>query len=149
VSRGDIYLLVSASLSLFLGALVYIFLRNTPTHFEELIAVYIDIPVYALPVGFAKQEELRLFLNSYAADALWMFSFTTGLYLLLNGSSGLDRVAKAFFYSLMFGIFSESLQYFGVVSGTFDWFDILIFIVTALFAAILCLIVQIKEQHHA
>ena len=146
MSRGDIYLLASASLSLLLGILIYVFLRNDQTHIEEMIAVYIDIPVYVLPFGLAEQEGLRLFINGYAADALWMFTFTTGVYLLLKGSSGFDRAVRAFFYSLISGIFSESLQYFELVRGTFDWLDILTFFLTAGFAATLCLIVQIKEQ---
>ena len=149
MSRGDIYLFASASLSLLLGTLIYIFLRNDQTYIEETIAVYIDLPVYVLPFGLAEQKGLRLFINGYASDALWMFTFTTGLYLLLKDSSRLGRIVKAFFYSLISGFFYESLQYFELVGGTFDWLDILTFILTAVFAATLCLIVQIKEQHRA
>jgi len=147
--KSDILWLVSAFLSLFLGALFYIFIRTEPTYITELISFFIDIPLLAPLSIFIEQNEVRLLINNYAADALWMFSFTIGLNVLLTGSSRLDRVSKAFFYSLVSGIFFESFQYFGLVRGTFDWLDIFTFILTALVAAALCLIFPKKELGYA
>jgi hypothetical protein len=74
----------------------------------------------------------RLLINSYAADALWMLSFSTGCYLLFaDGSNVSRRRNNCFVLAAGAGIFLESLQAAGFIYGTYDFLDILIFIVFA------------------
>lgn len=129
--------LISAA-SLVAGCCVYAFIRVTPTALEVYIRSYFDLPRFMDYSIYIEHEVARLLINSYAADALWMLSFSTGCYLLFVDGSNISRQRNSCFYLAgTVGVFLELLQATGYVYGTFDYFDICVFIIFAYLGSVI------------
>ena len=75
------------------------------------------------------------FINYYLCDFLWAFSLSCGLIFIL-GDGTKQKLVCAEIASL-YGLFWELLQQRGVVSGTGDWLDVLIYFLASLLAGII------------
>ena len=74
-----------------------------------------------------------MWLSFYVPDGLWAY----GLFFALSAFNGSK---KAYLLSVCAGVVWELLQKFDVCYGTFDWFDILMYILASLIAFIILLI---------
>lgn len=64
---------------------------------------------------------LLAFLQNFACDMLWAYALTCCVYLIWGG-----RLLPVGLLCVGFSAAMELLQYFGVISGTFDFWDILL-----------------------
>lgn len=112
-------------ISLFSGFLVYVFFRPN-THISKLI--------YSL-IGTSVEMSGSRFIRFYVADYLWGFSLSCWLYAIFlprrRGSALCTLVV------CVVGVGYESLQFFGVVSGTGDVIDCLMYLLAGLTVNIL------------
>lgn len=125
---------ILCSITLLTGCVVYIIFR--PTTFVALIFDNI------LTVDIARDNLSFLscdFIKYYIPDLLWSFSLGCGLIAILNPK--IKGVIYCCLVSLLYGCLWEILQYFQIVSGTFDIYDIVMY----LLAAIIAVIINIKE----
>ncbi len=78
-----------------------------------------------------KNKSLRLFFTGYFSDIAWCFSLCLTAFALTE----LKYIKPSGKLSLLcLPFITEILQYIGIVRGTFDWYDILTYvIVIALF----------------
>ena len=73
-----------------------------------------------------------MLVNSFVADALWMLSFSIGLYLVFSSIKNVrSRRYICFLVAAGVGSFLEYLQSTEVIAGTFDSWDIVTFIISA------------------
>jgi hypothetical protein len=75
-------------------------------------------------------------------DGLWSYSFLSFTLILWKN----ERSLNAYLWlsiAFLVGILLEICQYFHLISGTFDWLDILVYLIFNLFA-----IIQFKSQQH-
>lgn len=93
--------------------------------------------------------QLRIYLHPYAGDLmrfhipdfLWAFALSCGLQAVFVISKTAEILSCAL-AAFVCGVIWETLQYAGVVSGTADWLDILMYFL-AVFASIL---INTKER---
>ena len=128
-SHRVIYIFASIILLLFTGFGIYYFLR---------------IPIIAFTLfNIAPNEYITsntdnpfiYFMVFCLPDALWYMSLLLTQTLFLKEKGWLNRLLIAVAVSLPFLL--ETGQYFSLVSGTFDWFDILTYCSTLI--VFLCL----------
>ena len=86
-----------------------------------------------------KSNILTDFIRYYLPDFLWAFAFGAALTAV---SYSHNRIVIILFSAVSFliGVLFEFVQYFGIVNGTFDYFDILMYAV----AALTCAAINIK-----
>ena len=134
VTKRTMYISLSV-VSLVLGCCVYIFLRE---HSD------IGILFSAFPFVHAIQKSLNndslCFFRYYFSDFLWAFSLNCGLLAIyIPGKKGGIFCAYTTF---LCGCVWELLQYLGIIAGTGDMFDVLLY----LLAATLCTIINIRSE---
>ena len=109
---------ISGVISLMLGGMIYVFYRPNTYVFN----FFREIP---LP----RQSFLFLdvpWIKYYFADYLWAYSLCCGLHLIFQPQrTGSFLLAGI---TVLFGSTFEFLQYAGVLSGTGDLWDVLMFI---------------------
>ena len=122
-------------ISLTLGGLLYIVFREN-SHFSGWFN------------GFILVEEIRThfavfssaFLKYYFPDFLWGFSLACGFVAIYNPKKQGVYLCGAISFTL--GCVWEALQAFSVVSGTGDFFDIMMYLISS----IACIMINQKEQ---
>ena len=130
IKKRRLWLVLISALSLFGGCFIYAFIRVTPTYFETYIGLFFDTPFFVNNLIHIQHKTLRVFVNSFAADALWMLSFSTGLYLVFSSIMNVrSRRYICFLVAVGVGSILEYLQAAEVITGTFDYWDIVTYIV--------------------
>ena len=148
-NKSDLLLLVAAATSLIGGMVSYILFRVTPTHFELLMADLLGIPALLEIYIRLDQEQMHMLMTCYAADFFWMFSLVTGLFVLLKTNVAPAAVAfRSAFLSLLVGLLLELLQRSKVISGTFDFYDLITFLIAAVMAVIICIKTETREKKY-
>ncbi|MBP3696375.1 MAG: hypothetical protein J6J45_02435 [Clostridia bacterium] len=132
--KKRVILTLLAIFSLITGLLIYLFLRkDTYLHgyFSAELCNYVYVNV--------KSNILTDFIRYYLPDFLWAFAFGAALTAV---SYSHNRIVIILFSAVSFliGVLFEFVQYFGIVNGTFDYFDILMYAV----AALTCAAINIK-----
>lgn len=132
--KKRVILTLLAIFSLITGLLIYLFLRkDTYLHgyFSAELCNYVYVNV--------KSNILTNFIRYYLPDFLWAFAFGAALTAV---SYSHNRIVIILFSAVSFliGVLFEFVQYFGIVNGTFDYFDILMYAV----AALTCAAINIK-----
>lgn len=119
--------LLYSLLSLGIGALMYVFYRQD-TYIGGLIGEIISV---SLPI----HDIFSAFAAWYFPDFLWMFSLTCALFsiMLPKGKNLLLWCCVAFFMGALW----EFLQWRDVVSGTADWWDVILYSMAVILAAII------------
>ncbi len=81
-------------------------------------------------------------ITNYLPDGLWAFSFTLTL-LSMNQRPTIEMILL-----MVFGgsLIIELLQYLNVVSGTFDWIDLLVYFLFSIFSVIVHRLFEFKSD---
>ena len=113
--------------SVLLGLLIYIFFRS-----ETYIHLFLE-KFFAFDALFFSLADNSIidFLRYYFVDFLWCFS----LLCILSGFSQkfcVFNLVTVSAVSVSLGIFFEFLQKVGYISGTFDYLDILMYVIAGL-----------------
>ena len=115
-----------ALLSLLFGVLNYLL-------FQSNISFFNAIHIQQGKTFFIKNSELRSFMRGYFSDITWCCS----LYLVtivLSERSSLHFYGKILILFLPFMV--EFAQYFDFIYGTFDWYDLLTYLIILILAII-------------
>ena len=94
---------------------------------------------HPLSAGEIYKNTLLRLLRYYAFDAVWAFSLTSSLYLIMGRGRG--KVPAYLTVTVAMAVMSEAAQLFSLFPGTFDVWDIAVEIVGALTGALI-----IKKQ---
>lgn len=121
--------------SLSLGGALYLAFRPY-SYISELVGT-----IFALePLRRAAGRFSCEFLKYYFPDYLWTFSLSCGLIAIFGPK--LKGVAMCCLTSFLLGVVWEILQFIGVVSGTGDILDVIMYLLAALTA----LLINFKEK---
>ena len=107
---------------LLLGTGIY-FTFRTPIRIFEMLG----ITQYQIVV-LETQNSFNYFLVFCSSDALWYMSLLLLQTYFLAGKGFLNRLLIVIAIILPFLL--ETFQYFEIISGTFDWYDILTYCLT-------------------
>ena len=119
LSQRHKILLDLALISLLFGFLNYMF-------FESHISFFMAMHIQSGKTFFIQNSVLRNFMKGYFSDIAWCCS----LYLVtvvFSERNSLDIVGKILILLLPFLV--EFAQYFDFIHGTFDWFDLLTYLI--------------------
>ena len=132
VTSRKIYLLLCVS-SLSLGVLLYILFRENS---------YIGIATNHFTVVSAARKVFAFlscdFLMFYFPDFLWCFSLCFGLFAIYLPTQ--KQALMCVLTAILFGCTWELLQYVGLISGTGDLLDALMYLLSGIICAILNMI---------
>lgn len=128
--KCDVIILVASIALLIIGAGVY-FIFRTPIRIFEMLG----ITQYQIVV-LETQNPFNYFLVYCLPDALWYMSLLLLQTFFLAGKGLLNRLLIIIAIILPFLL--EIFQYLEIISGTFDWYDILTYCLTLIFY-LLCL----------
>ena len=121
--RATIVILIIAIVCLLLGTGIYYFFRTPVVAFAKLHITQVEI------IQTINKDNLFLYFLIYCLpDALWYMSLLLVQIFFLKEKGWLNRLLVGIAVSLPFLL--ETGQYFGCVSGTFDWFDIITYCLT-------------------
>ena len=120
--KCDVIILVSSIALLIIGAGVY-FIFRTPIRIFEMLG----ITQYQIVV-LETQNSFNYFLVFCSSDALWYMSLLLLQTYFLAGKGFLNRLLIVIAIILPFLL--EMFQYFNIMCGTFDWYDILTYCLT-------------------
>lgn len=123
---------------LLLGGLVYVIYRDKSLlMFDWFNAIGIGNEIDGLR-GLFQGEGIYGWVKYSLPDGLWIFSYMFLVDAIWNGSKSISSFI--FIYSLpIFALLSEFLQYFGLLTGVFDWIDV----ASYLFAILLFVIIKL------
>lgn len=130
--------LIFGVLSLLLGLLVYLFF-NQNTYISGIIPSAIHLPHVQL-----KNRYIESFIHSFLADLLWAASATFAVQYIVE-----LKGRKVFLLSLtaVLGIAVELMQKFNIMSGVFDFYDIIVYVIGS-FCSILIIILGRKSYEN-
>ena len=120
--KCDVIILVASIALLIIGAGVY-FIFRTPIRVFEMLG----ITQYQIVV-LQNQNPFNYFLVYCFSDALWYMSLLLLQTYFLIGKGFLNRLL--IIIAIMLPFLLEVFQYFDIMSGTFDWYDILTYCLT-------------------
>ena len=123
---------ILSALSLFLGLIIYIFMRSeTNFHFllTEGIRNYLFNISNAVPDNFFTD-----FLRFWFVDFLWGMSLTFAL-ISVTVEATKKKIITVSCVSFLAGALFELAQLFSLVSGTFDIFDVAMYAAASLISA--------------
>lgn len=109
-------LILNCIISLFAGILIYTLFKRG-TYFNNLIQHFISLPFYMVNTMVGKA------ILIWGCDFLWAYSLNFALALILKPFNRTILLSSLLAFSA--GFLFEILQYFGIFSGTYDFFDIL------------------------
>ena len=121
-NQRAIYLLLAAILLLLIGIGIYFFFRTPIIAFS----IFHIEPLESIADN--KNNPYIYFLLFCLPDALWYMSLLLVQILFLKETGRLNRLLVGIAISLPFLL--ETCQYIGLISGTFDWFDIVTYFFT-------------------
>lgn len=121
MTRRASVILILAVVCLLLGTGIYYFFRMPIIAFTKLHITQVEIQT-------VKDNPFIYFLVYCLPDALWYMSLLLVQTLFFKEKGWLNRLLVGTAISLPFLL--EAGQYLGFVSGTFDWYDILIYCIT-------------------
>ena len=122
LKKCDVIILVASIALLIIGAGVY-FIFRTPIRIFEMLG----ITQYQIVV-LETQNSFNYFLVYCSSDALWYMSLLLLQTFFLAGKGFVNRLLIVIAIILPFLL--EMFQYFNIMCGTFDWYDILTYCLT-------------------
>ena len=138
--KQHMFYALNISISLVIGLIVYVCYRPD-TYVSQ--AVYNLLGISHDIGGFANwlPTWLLLFIRNYLADIIWAYALTfTICYILWNQNKSMFPI---FSIVAVFEICIEVSQKVGIMSGTFDWFDIFLEICIS---ALVMLVIKTKYK---
>lgn len=122
MTRQVALILIIAILCLLLGTGIYYFFRTPIIAFTKLHITQGEIQT------INKDNPFIYFLVYCLPDALWYMSLLLVQTFFLKETGWLNRLLVGIAFSLPFLL--EIGQYLGLISGTFDWLDIITYCIT-------------------
>lgn len=119
---------------LFLGALIYVFLRSDNSFISNLSGRKFAFEIYPL---------LDTYIKYSLADGLWLYAFLWALHLINVNQKRIGQILTL--AATAMAIVVEIGQHFNIVSGTFDFLDIL----TYMFAFLIFQIILSDPLKHS
>lgn len=117
-----------------IGGALYIFLR--PTAYVSLVIRKIKLVSILLEkVNFDSSNWLALFLNNWFCDFLWAYALAFCLLLVFEKAG--KKYIMPIVISIGFSVLFEVLQGFEIISGTFDWLDLIMELTAIILAVII------------
>ena len=117
-----------------IGGILYVLFRE-----ETIIARLVrDLPFIELVRSVVSVYSCS-YLMYYVPDFLWAFSL--GSLLIAIPGNG-EKAIYCGIFAFICGFLWEILQYYRIVNGTFDWVDIIMY----LLAGLLCILINYKER---
>ena len=120
--KCDVIILVASIALLIIGAGVY-FIFRTPIRIFEMLG----ITQYQIVV-LETQNSFNYFLVYCSSDALWYMSLLLLQTFFLTGKGFVNRFL--IIIAILLPFLLEMFQYFNIMCGTFDWYDILTYCLT-------------------
>lgn len=133
-ARVRISYILCALISLSLGVLIYLVFRRE-TYLHILLPEIIDLNFEYLR-EVTKESEFVSFLKYYFVDFLWGLSLSFSLLSVVNFKK-ISRVLFVSVVSVLWGILWEISQLTSLTKGTFDYLDILMYILAVIVAALI------------
>jgi len=131
VFRFKLILIVKSSAYLITGTLIYLFLgRNTFIH--SLLFELTGIEIQGVSV--VENSFILNFLRCYFVDFIWLSSFFNA-FLATQYRLNFRSVFWAFIITFSVGVCYELFQLFGILNGTSDFIDIIMYLTAGLFSA--------------
>ena len=123
---------LSVILPLIIGLGIYIIVDNNSYLYKLFGAALYRFSFMNDLHAFAENNSVFIFLRCYICDFCWAFSLEGCVFLIFrNERRGLLISAVI---SIVFSVFIETLQYFNIIIGTFDFVDIIFEIIAVLLA---------------
>ena len=116
-NKKTFFLVANATIPLFLGLVIYTFMKS-----GTYINTFLNIDFAYIP-----KTIIGIFIINWFCDFLWSYALVFALFLVLSPFK--NRLTISCIVSLILGIVLETLQYANILSGTFDWWDIVIEVV--------------------
>ncbi len=129
MAKKRIFLSIFSFLSLAAGLLIYLVFRN-----DTFIHAFLPHGICDFFYVELERNAFTDFVKFYLCDFLWAFSFSNAL-TCVSYSFEKKRLVINALLVLFCGVLFEVLQHFGVISGTFDFADILAYAVAAVLSA--------------
>ena len=120
--------IILSCFSLFLGGAVYLLYRE-----NVIISIFVEQFIDLSRIRALRPFPESIFINGYLCDYLWMFSFTSSFAFLFYEER---RKWLAYTFNFLCGVFWEIAQLKSLVSGAFDFLDVLTYL-TAVFSVVL------------
>lgn len=131
--KNIIFFGMNIIIPLLAGVFLYIWMRPD-TYISIYVYNFLDLSVNDLKFGFSLPHLLSSFLRNFSCDMLWAYSLTFTVFVILGLKY--ESLKPTLIICSMFEIGIELLQKFGVISGTFDFLDILLEFCIIIFAII-------------
>lgn len=106
------FIFINIALPLIIGLCIYL-LFGSNTYINSL---------FGISIRFTFGNVLDIFIKSWLCDILWSYSLFNAIWISLFAFKRRTFIASLISFVLVISI--ESLQYFSVISGTFDILDI-------------------------
>jgi hypothetical protein len=117
-------------ISLFSGGIIYVIYRTRDLKmFEWFDKIGFSDSVSRLRFSYA-DISIPGWMEYNLPAALWLFSYMLIIDSIWDGSKQRLQYRLFIVFLPLIAIFSEILQYFDIVPGTFDWLDILTYIMS-------------------
>ena len=112
--KNILLLFFNIIIPLFCGLMIYVFMKS-----GTYINTFLNLDFQYKPTTV-----LEIFIINWFCDFLWSYALVFALFLVLNPFK--RRLIISALIPLAFGPTLEFLQKINVLSGTFDWWDIVI-----------------------
>lgn len=133
----NVYRIFNILFPLIIGLGVYLFI-NPDNYICSFFSRFVVLPKFGLSSPFIE------FVNNWGCDFLWAYSFTSVIYELFCSFKFSWLITGLLSISL--GVFMELLQYFDVVGGTFDVWDIIIEIIAVVISVLIIKFIFQEER---
>ncbi|MBP3330420.1 MAG: hypothetical protein J6L89_06260 [Clostridia bacterium] len=112
--KKNAFIFLNIVVPLILGLIIYVFMKNG-TYINTFLKTESD---------YYPESILGVFIVNWFCDFLWAYALLFLLYFVLFPFQ--NRIAISSVMTFVLGTILEILQKFDVLTGTFDWWDIVI-----------------------
>lgn len=120
-----LFLIFNTIVPLISGLAIYIFMKS-----GTFINTFLEVDFHYIP-----KTVLGLFIVNWFCDFLWAYALVFALYTVLSPFK--SNLLFSCVISVLLGLILEILQGVNILSGTFDWWDIIIEFVATVTATII------------
>ena len=124
-TKKILFLISNAFVPLLLGLAIYVFMKNG-TYINSFLGVEFN---------YSPKTVLGIFIANWFCDFLWSYALVFALYLVLSPFK--NNLIFSCVTSALLGLILELLQGTNILSGTFDWWDIITEIVAVIIALLI------------
>lgn len=141
IERKILFSLVTIIIPLIIGGVFY-YIFCSDVYFVKIIDNYTNLNMH-ITSEVCENMWFRI-LRNYLIDYLWAYAFTNALFLVFDSNN--TGIVASCICSVFIGSALEVLQLIGIVSGTFDVWDILFEMLGAITATFIIKIIRRKGK---